>query len=126
MILQEDSEKKIQTFLTPKEDENTYIYEIFSQEESNWKLHAKGQILSTENKIIKANLNDIKEECNILVDTVEYYQKLAQRGVHLDTNFQAIKKLWKNKSEESLAEISLPEKIESIFSFLVFGLVWLL
>ena len=69
--------------------------------------------MSTENKIIKANLNDIKEECNILVDTVEYYQKLAQRGVHLDTNFQAIKKLWKNKSEESLAEISLPEKILS-------------
>ena len=113
LILQEDSEKKIQTFLTPKEDENTYIYEIFSQEESNWKLHAKGQFLSTENKIIKANLNDIKEECNTLVDTVEYYQKLAQRGVHLDTNFQAIKKLWKNKSEESLAEISLPEKILS-------------
>ncbi|MEL4898481.1 SDR family NAD(P)-dependent oxidoreductase [Crocosphaera sp. Alani8] len=111
LILADEREIKTQTFLTPKENNSKYDFEIFSQEESDWILHAKGKIILDTDSPNKIDLNEIKKECDRPVDTTNYYQQLSERGVNLDTNFQAINKLWKNAQEEALAEISLPENI---------------
>ncbi|ACB52427.1 probable polyketide synthase [Crocosphaera subtropica ATCC 51142] len=111
IVLADEMCKKTQLFLTLKEDNQQYQFEIFSEEESNWILHAKGQISLGKNNPSQINLTEIKKQCNRPIDTTTYYQELAKRGINLDTNFQAIKKLWQNNSEQALAEISLSETL---------------
>ena len=117
LILPETEIKKIQTVLTPQEN-NNYKFEIFStseaeeQQKSQWTLHTQGKISidSTPTPEGKINLEKYKSECNQAIDIKEHYKYYRDHGLDYGTSFQGIKQLWKGQGK-ALAEICLSEEL---------------
>ncbi|MDY7007684.1 MAG: type I polyketide synthase [Cyanobacteriota bacterium] len=117
LILPETEIKKIQTVLTPQEN-NEYKFEIFStseaeeQQEPQWTLHIEGKISTdlTPTPEAKIDLEKYKSECNQAVDIQEHYKSFRNNGIDYGRNFQGIKQLWKGEGK-ALAEICLSEEL---------------
>ncbi len=117
LILPETEIKKIQTVLTPQEN-NNYKFEIFStsetenQQKPQWTLHVEGKIStdSTATTQTQINLEKYKSECPQVIDIKEHYQNYRDNGIEYGNNFQGIKQLWKGQGR-AIAEVCLNEEL---------------
>ncbi|WP_293122317.1 SDR family NAD(P)-dependent oxidoreductase [Moorena sp. SIO4G3] len=117
LILPETEIKRIQTVITPQEN-NNYKFEIFStseaedQQKPQWILHTQGKISadSTPTPEAKINLEKYKSECNQAIDIKEHYKYFRNNGIDYGSSFQGIKQLWKGQGK-ALAEICLSEEL---------------
>ena len=115
LILPSDNSIKIQTVLTPRE-EQSYQWQIFSaplqnQEEQTWQLNAQGIIkLSSISKNLPINREKYQQECSESIDVQSYYQQCQQRGFNYGSSFQGIKQLWSGQNQ-ALAKIELPAEL---------------
>ncbi|NEQ79181.1 MAG: acyltransferase domain-containing protein [Moorea sp. SIO2I5] len=117
LILPETEIKKIQTVLTPLEN-NSYKFEIFSisegenQQKPQWKLHTEGKISadSTLTPEAKIDIEKYKSECTQAIDIKDHYKYYRDIGIDYGSSFQGIKQLWKGEGR-AIAEIVLSEEL---------------
>jgi len=109
-----DQPKTVQVLLLPQED-RPYRFEILSLTESDWVLHASGQVVATafETTVDETTvLAQLQSRCRESVSVEACYQRLADQGVTYGDRFRAIKKIWKGNSEV-LSRLQLPEVLHS-------------
>ena len=89
-----DQPKTVQVLLLPQED-RPYRFEILSLTESDWVLHASGQVVATafETTVDETTvLAQLQSRCRESVSVEACYQRLADQGVTYGDRFRAIKK----------------------------------
>ncbi|NET14152.1 MAG: SDR family NAD(P)-dependent oxidoreductase, partial [Okeania sp. SIO1H6] len=117
LILPETEIKRVQTVLTPLEN-NNYKFEIFStnqgkeQQKPQWTLHVEGKICvdSTPTQESKIDLEKYKSECTQVTEIGEHDKFYKEIGIEYGKSFQGIKQLWKGEGR-AIAEIVLSEEL---------------
>lgn len=89
-------------------DPELHTFAVRSGEEGRT-LHAKGELFLSQ-VLTPHSLNgaELRTRCNEHWDGAEFYQRLAQRGLHLGPAFQGVREVWRCDGE-ALAAIELPE-----------------
>lgn len=116
MFLPEQKAKTVQTILTP-EDLGKVSFQIFSfstekaESEDPWKLHAAGQIILGKTKANtstkkKLSLAAMQAKYQQEIPTIDFYQKMEERGVELGDACRGLERLWKVDGE-SLGKLRL-------------------
>ncbi|MEM8831400.1 MAG: SDR family NAD(P)-dependent oxidoreductase, partial [Cyanobacteria bacterium P01_G01_bin.19] len=102
---------QIQSILDPQKE---YLScEIYSLDNDNWQLHAKGKILSAVEPARKENLEALKLEFEQSeLDIKQHYQNCQAKGINYGKSFQGIKELY-GKNERALGLIELPTHLDS-------------
>ncbi len=95
--------KKVQIMSTSY-DPSTNMFLIHNktnEEKAEWKLNAKGTILSESISVAepKLNLSEIKERCPETKEKSEIYEYLNSRGLNYGPYFRATQSIWKNDNE---------------------------
>ncbi|TDL93266.1 MgcR [Okeania hirsuta] len=117
LILPETEIKKVQTVVSPSED-NSYKFEVFSGSEIDnqrtleWKLHSEGKIYSEPIAKDKEtiDLEQYQKDCTQVIEVEEHYEKCKSLGLDYGNCFQGLKQLWKGKGKV-LGEIVLPDEL---------------
>ncbi len=95
--------KMIELYAKPKDD--GYAVSIYSIENQNWTLHAKGELLSsTASPQASINWNSLRSICNEVVDVDSFYKQIDSIGANLGKKFQTLKKIWVSNNDV-IAEI---------------------
>jgi len=95
----------------------THQYKVFSkleEEDSEWVLHAKGQLLeeSIRNIIVQKNINELINKCPNIEDPEEIYRKIAWAGLEYGPHFRLIKKM-RTGDDCIFTEIEIPSDLIS-------------
>ncbi|MCL2929917.1 MAG: SDR family NAD(P)-dependent oxidoreductase [Trichodesmium sp. MAG_R01] len=116
-----EGEKVVQTILTPLEENDTYQFQIFSQQEEGeenqkWILHAAGKIQQAlEVNEAKFEREKYLAECSQSVEVEQHYQSCEKIGISYGPCFQRIEQLWKGDNQ-AIAKISLAEEMAANIS----------
>ncbi len=112
-IILSEAETVVQLVLT-EQSESLYRFEVLSQNagESEWVLHATGQISKQVGKAESAvqNLAIQKQNCPETVSLSDYYQTLQTHGIDYGNLFQAIRRLWCGENQ-AIGEIQLADEL---------------
>ncbi|MDB9527375.1 SDR family NAD(P)-dependent oxidoreductase [Oscillatoria sp. CS-180] len=103
-----DQPKTVQVLLLPEENSPAH-FEILSLTDSDWVLHASGQVVA-EATDSSLELAQLRSRCSEPVPVDICYQRLADQGVVYGDRFQAIKTIWKGK-HEVLSRLQLPQTL---------------
>ncbi|HMD83202.1 MAG TPA: SDR family NAD(P)-dependent oxidoreductase [Terriglobia bacterium] len=118
VIAEEDEFRTVQLILTPEGDASA-SFQISSlcpeESDSSWILHAVGRVSVADPHSASSiqrhiTREEIQARCREPVSSPElFYQRMAERGLHLGPGFQWIEKLWR-RDGEALGEMRLPRE----------------
>jgi len=106
-----DQPKTVQVLLLPQED-RLYRCEILSLVESDWVLHASGQVVANAFDETAEESAQLQSRCHESVSVEACYQRLVDQGVTYGDRFRAIERLWKRENEV-LSQLRLPEALHA-------------
>ena len=115
LLLPEKEVKTVQLIVTP-EDSETASFQIFSLSnetngQTDWTLHAAGKvgIGKPERAAFTpeyVSIKDVQAQYETEISTSEFYQMMAERGVHLGPSCRGLERIWQQPGQ-ALGQIEL-------------------
>ena len=106
LYLSQDSNTEIQLILDGSD------WQIHSEQNETWQLHAQGKINQLINKIPAPALNQLQSSFTEPRDITQHYQQCQQLGLNYGASFQGIQQLW-HQERSALGQIQLSKDLNA-------------
>ena len=110
LVVPDEGQCKVH-FVVESSGSNRYQFNLFSQQNDEWKLHASGEIVPGDvSPEPTERIEAIQSRCEAQVSADEHYENLSNRGLNFGPSLHGVEHLWRQNGE-ALALVRVPDVI---------------